>query len=237
MRSASVSPSSPLYDIALFRLSLTLPAGAGIACLSLAYAQHGFGLPLEFVKHTTAPCFYNEGQDGESERDFARRCADELEALILAEGPDTVAALFAEPVMGAGGVVIPPEGYFEEIRRVLRKHDVLLVADEVICGFGRTGNMWGSQTVDVRPDMLTCAKALSSAYLPISAVLMSDRIYDTLAGQAESLGIFGHGYTYSAHPVCAAVALRAAELAAVAPIMGEEGLGGTIGALADDATR
>jgi 4-aminobutyrate--pyruvate transaminase len=185
---------------------------AAASMTALAYAQDGFGLPLEFVKHTTAPCFYNEGHDGESERDFARRCAEELEALILAEGPDTVAALFAEPVMGAGGVVIPPEGYFEEVRRVLRKHDVLLVADEVICGFGRTGSMWGSQTMDVRPDMLTCAKALSSAYLPISAVLMSDRIYDTLAGQAESLGIFGHGYTYSAHPVCAAVALRAQQL-------------------------
>ncbi len=193
---------------------------AAASMTALAYAQDGFGLPLEFVKHTTAPCFYNEGHDGESERDFARRCAEELEALILAEGPDTVAALFAEPVMGAGGVVIPPEGYFEEIRRVLRKHDVLLVADEVICGFGRTGSMWGSQTMDVRPDMLTCAKALSSAYLPISAVLMSDSVYDTLAAQAEELGIFGHGYTYSAHPVCAAVALRAQQLMQERDILG-----------------
>ena len=193
---------------------------AAASMTALAYAQDGFGLPLDFVKHTTAPCFYNEGRDGESESDFARRCADELEALILAEGPDTVAALFAEPVMGAGGVVIPPEGYFQEIRRVLSKYDVLLVADEVICGFGRTGRMWGSETMDVRPDMLTCAKALSSAYLPISAILLSDRIYDTLAGQAESLGIFGHGYTYSAHPVCAAVALRAQQLMQERDIVG-----------------
>ena len=185
---------------------------AAASMTALAYAQDGFGLPLEFVKHTSAPDYYNEGRQDESERDFARRCAEELEELIISEGPDTVAALFAEPVMGAGGVIIPPEGYFAEIRQVLDKYDILLVADEVICGFGRTGEMWGSQTMDVRPDMLTCAKALSSAYLPISAVLMSDRVYDTLAAQAETLGIFGHGYTYSAHPVCAAVALRAQQL-------------------------
>ena len=138
----------------------------------------------------------------------------------MAEGPDTVAALFAEPVMGAGGVIIPPKNYFAKIRAVLEKYDVLLVADEVICGFGRTGNMWGSQTMDVRPDMLTCAKALSSAYLPISAVMMSDKVYAPLAEQAERLGIFGHGYTYSAHPVCAAVALRAQQLMQERDIVG-----------------
>ena len=185
---------------------------AAASLTGLAYAQDGFGLPLDFVKHTSAPCFYNGGLPGESEAAFVRRCADELDALIIAEGPDTVAAMFAEPVMGAGGVVIPPPGYFAEIRKVLHKHDVLLVADEVICGFGRTGSMWGSQSMDVQPDMLTCAKALSSAYLPISAVIMSNRVYDMLASQAEELGIFGHGYTYSAHPVCAAVALRAQQL-------------------------
>ena len=193
---------------------------AAASMTALAYAQNGFSLPLDFVKHTTAPDFYNEGRDGESESDFTARCAAELEELILAEGPDTVAALFAEPVMGAGGVIIPPQGYFAAIREVLAKYDVLLVADEVICGFGRTGSMWGSETMDVRPDMLTCAKALSSAYLPISAVLMSDRVYGTLAAQAEELGIFGHGYTYSAHPVCAAVALRAQQLMQERDIIG-----------------
>jgi 4-aminobutyrate--pyruvate transaminase len=185
---------------------------AAASMTALAYAQDGFGLPLDFVKHTTAPDYYNGAQKGETEEEFASRCAAELEELILAEGPDTVAALFAEPVMGAGGVIIPPAGYFTKIRAVLEKYDVLLVADEVICGFGRTGNMWGSQTMDVRPDMLTCAKALSSAYLPISAVMMSDKVYAPLAEQAERLGVFGHGYTYSAHPVCAAVALRAQQL-------------------------
>ena len=185
---------------------------AAASMTGLAYAQDGFGLPLDFVKHTTAPDYYNGGRKDESEEEFASRCASELEELILAEGPDTVAALFAEPVMGAGGVIVPPDGYFAKIRAVLEKYDVLLVADEVICGFGRTGNMWGSQTMDVRPDMLTCAKALSSAYLPISAVVMSEKIYAPLAEQAERLGLFGHGYTYSAHPVCAAVALRAQQL-------------------------
>lgn len=194
---------------------------AAASLTGLAYAQDGFGLPLEFVKHTSAPCFYNDGQPGESEAAFAKRCAEELDAMILAEGPDTVAAMFAEPVMGAGGVVIPPEDYFAEIRKVLKKHDVLLVADEVICGFGRTGNMWGSQSLDVQPDMLTCAKALSSAYLPISAVMISDRVYDVLAAHAERLGIFGHGYTYSAHPVCAAVALRTQQLIQERDIVGK----------------
>ena len=187
---------------------------------ALAYAQDGFGLPLDFVKHTTAPDYYNGAHAGESEEAFASRCATELEDLILAEGPDTVAALFAEPVMGAGGVIIPPTGYFARIRAVLEKYDVLLVADEVICGFGRTGNMWGSQTMDVRPDMLTCAKALSSAYLPISSVMISEKVYAPLAEQAEKLGIFGHGYTYSAHPVCAAVALRAQKLMQERDIIG-----------------
>ena len=193
---------------------------AAASMTALPYAQDGFGLPLDFVKHTAAPDYYNEAQNGESEDEFSNRCAAELEELILTEGPDTVAALFAEPVMGAGGVIIPPAGYFKKIRSVLEKYDVLLVSDEVICGFGRTGNMWGSQTMDVRPDMLTCAKALSSAYLPMSAVMISDKIYAALADQAEKLGIFGHGYTYSAHPVCAAVALRAQQLMQERDIIG-----------------
>ena len=193
---------------------------AAASMTALAYAQDGFGLPLDFVKHTAAPDYYNEAQNGESEEEFSNRCAAELEELILTEGPDTVAALFAEPVMGAGGVIIPPTGYFQKIRSVLEKYDVLLVSDEVICGFGRTGNMWGAQTMDMRPDILTCAKALSSAYLPISAVMISDKIYAPLAEQAEKLGIFGHGYTYSAHPVCAAVALRAQKLMQERDIIG-----------------
>ena len=164
---------------------------AAASMTALAYAQDGFGLPLDFVKHTTAPDFYNGAQDGESEEDFASRCAADLETLILEEGPETVGALFAEPVMGAGGVIIPPRTYFEKIRAVLEKYDVLLVADEVICGFGRTGNMWGSQTMDVRPDMLTCAKALSSAYLPISAVMLSEKSMRQLPRRQNSWAFLG----------------------------------------------
>lgn len=193
---------------------------AAASMTALAYAQDGFGLPLDFVKHTSTPDYYNGANAGESEEAFSLRLAAELEELILAEGPETVGALFAEPVMGAGGVVIPPKGYFAAIREVLHKYDILLVADEVICGFGRTGNMWGSQSMDVQPDMLTCAKALSSAYLPISAVMMSERVYGPIAKQAEELGIFGHGYTYSAHPVCAAVALRTQQLLEERDIIG-----------------
>ena len=193
---------------------------AAASMTALAYAQDGFGLPLDFVKHTCAPDFYNEALPGETEEAFASRCATNLEALILEEGPESVAALFAEPVMGAGGVIIPPRTYFEKIRAVLKKYDVLLVADEVICGFGRTGNMWGSQTMDVYPDILTCAKALSSAYLPISAVMLSEKVYAPIAKQAGHMGVFGHGYTYSAHPVCAAVALRAQQLMQERDIIG-----------------
>jgi 4-aminobutyrate--pyruvate transaminase len=154
------------------------------------------------------PHFYHGALPGESEDDFATRCADELEALILREGPDTVAAMWAEPIMGAGGVILPPRGYFPKIQAVLKKYDVLLVADEVICGFWRTGNYWGSQTLDIVPDILVCAKALSSSYLPISAVMVNDTVFQALAQESHNLGTFGHGFTYSGHPVPAAVAIE-----------------------------
>ena len=168
----------------------------------------GFDLPIAGVKHTSNPHFYREGRPGESEEDFATRMANDLEELILAEGPETIAAFFAEPVQGAGGVIVPPKTYFEKIQAVLKKYDVLFVADEVICGFGRTGNFWGSQTFGLKPDILTCAKALSSSYLPISAVMITEEVYEPVARGSAELGVFGHGYTYTAHPVCAAVALE-----------------------------
>ena len=182
---------------------------AAASLTGLPYAHHGFDVPLPGFIHTMTPHYYHEGHDGESEEAFAGRCADELERLILAEGPDTVAAFFAEPVMGAGGVIVPPRGYFEAVQAVLRRHDVLMVADEVICGFGRTGNYWGSQTFGVEPDILTCAKALSAAYLPISAVMVNDRVFQAIAKQSHEIGTFGMGYTYSGHPVPAAVAIEA----------------------------
>jgi 4-aminobutyrate--pyruvate transaminase len=134
--------------------------------------------------------------------------ADALEQMILAEGPETVGAFWAEPVMGAGGAVVPPKGYFEKIQAILKKYDILFVVDEVICGFGRTGNMWGSQTYDLKPDMISSAKALSASLAPISALLINERIFQAMVAESNKLGSFAHGYTYAGHPVMAAVALE-----------------------------
>jgi 4-aminobutyrate--pyruvate transaminase len=181
----------------------------GSASLTGLAANHrSFDVPLPGFIHTMTPHFYHGALPGESEDDFATRCADELEKMILAEGPDTVAAMWAEPIMGAGGVILPPRGYFPKIQAVLRKYDVLLVADEVICGFWRTGNYWGSQTLDITPDIIVCAKALSASYLPISAVMVNDAVFQALAQESHVIGTFGHGFTYSGHPVPAAVAIE-----------------------------
>ena len=184
---------------------ITVAAGS---LTGLPANHRSFDIPLPGFLHTMTPHHYHEAHPGESEDAFATRCADELEKLILAEGPDTIAAMFAAPIMGAGGVIVPPRGYFPKIQAVLRKYDILLVADEVICGFGRTGNYWGSQTLDVEPDILTCAKALSSAYLPISAVMVNETVFAALSDESHAIGTFGHGYTYSGHPVPAAVAVE-----------------------------
>ena len=181
---------------------------AAASLTGLPNNHRSFDLPLPGFVHTMTPHFYHGGLPGETEEAFATRCADELEKLILAEGPDTVAVMFAEPVMGAGGVILPPAGYFPKIQAVLRKYDVLLAADEVICGFGRTGNYWGTQTFDLQPDIITCAKALSASYLPISATMVSERVFQAIAAESHRIGTFGHGYTYSGHPVPAAVAIE-----------------------------
>ena len=185
---------------------------AAASITGLPANHRAFDLPLPGFIHTLTPHFYHGAEPNETEDDFATRCADALDQLIQAEGPDTVAAMFAEPIMGAGGVIVPPAGYFEKIQRVLRKHDVLLVADEVICGFGRTGNYWGSQTYGIAPDIITSAKALSAAFIPISAVMVNAAVFDGLSRQSHEIGTFGHGYTYSGHPVAAAVAVEALTL-------------------------
>jgi 4-aminobutyrate--pyruvate transaminase len=168
-----------------------------------------FDLPVSdrFI-HVSTPHHYHGANPGESEEDFATRLAEELDQVIQREGPDTVAAFFAEPAMGAGGVIVPPATYFEKIQAVLKKHDVLFVADEVICGFGRTGSYWGSQTFGITPDILVCAKALSASFLPISAVMVNDRVFQALADGSATIGTWGHGFTYSGHPVPAAVAVE-----------------------------
>jgi 4-aminobutyrate--pyruvate transaminase len=171
-----------------------------------------FDVPLDFVRHTDCPYYYRNAEPGESEEDYASRLAEKLEKLILAEDPDTVAAFICEPIMGVGGVLLPPATYFQKIQRVLEKYEILLIDDEVICGFGRTGNTWGAQTFHMKPTTVTAAKALSSAYLPISAVILPEFLYEPMIEPSAEAGIFGHGFTYSGHPVAAAVALKTLEI-------------------------
>lgn len=181
---------------------------ASASLTGLPNNHKSFDLPLPQILHTTSPHYRTMKKDGESEAEFARRCAQDLEDLILAEGPETIAAFFAEPVMGAGGVVVPPDGYWQAVQPVLKKYGILFVADEVICGFGRTGNMFGTETYSLQPDMMTLSKALSSSYQPISALLINDTVYEPIADESHRIGVLGHGYTGSGHPVAAAVALE-----------------------------
>ncbi len=169
--------------------------------------QH-FDLPIDGVLRAGCPHPYQFAKDGESLAQFATRLADELEALILKEGPDTIGGFIAEPVQGAGGVIVPPPTYFEKIQPILKKYEILFIADEVITGFGRTGNLFGSQTYSLEPDMLTTAKMITSAYVPFSALYVSGKIYQACADASASVGVFGHGYTYSGHPLGCAIALE-----------------------------
>ena len=189
---------------------ITLAAGS-LTGLPAMHNQWDLPLDSRFI-HTDCPHHYRFAQDGESEEDFASRLANNLEQLILREGPDTVAAFIAEPVMAAGGVLVPPRTYFEKIQAVLSRYDVLFIADEVVCGFGRTGQPFGSQTFNIKPDTITLAKALTSAYQPLSAVVIPEKMYGPIAEAGKKLGTIGHGYTYSGHPVCAAVALKTLEI-------------------------
>jgi 4-aminobutyrate--pyruvate transaminase len=185
--------------------------GVTVAAASLTGLPNNhrdFDLPIANILHTDCPHHYRGAEPGESEEAFAGRCAANLEKLILAEGPDTIAAFIAEPVMGAGGVIVPPKTYFEKIQAILRKYDILFIADEVICGFGRTGNMFGTETFGLKPDIMTVAKALSASYLPISGVIINEKLYKAIRDNTGKIGTFGHGYTYSGHPVSAAVALE-----------------------------
>ena len=181
---------------------------ASASLTGLPNNHRDFDLPIANILHTECPHYYRFGKPGESEDEFDTRMAESLEALIQREGPDTCAAFIAEPVFGGGGVIVPSKGYYRKIQAVLDKHDMLFIADEVICGFGRTGNMWGSQTLGIRPNMMSMAKALTSAYMPLSAVMVDEKIYQALVRQSEKIGVFGHGYTYSGHPVAAAVAVE-----------------------------
>ena len=181
--------------------------GTLTSCLTAKAKFHeGYGLPFSDFLYVTQPYHYRMAEPGESEEEFSTRLAEEIETLILKEGPETVAAFWAEPVMGSGGAICPPAGYFEKVQAVLAKYDILFVADEVICGFARTGEMWGSQTYAIKPDLICCAKALSAAMIPISAVIIGPRVFGAMLEQSDRFGTFTHGYTYSGHPVACAVA-------------------------------
>ena len=185
---------------------------ASASLTGLAGNHKGFDLPLSFARHAECPHYYHGAQAGESERQFSARMAASLESLIEREGPDTIAAMFVEPVMGAGGVIFPPEGYFDAITHVLRRHGIAVIDDEVITGFGRTGEWFGCGAYGFEPDTMSVAKALSSAYLPISAVLLSPEMTEIVEEEAARMGVLAHGFTYGGHPVSCAVALRTIEI-------------------------
>jgi L-2,4-diaminobutyrate transaminase len=173
----------------------------------LALFHSHFDLPLERIKHTIAPYYYRREDESMSELEFSKYCASKLEEMILEEGPDTVAAMIGEPVLGTGGIVPPPEGYWAEIGKVLNKYDVLLIADEVVTGFGRLGSDFGSAHYDMKPDLITIAKGLTSAYQPLSGVIVGEKVWSVLEDGTDQWGAIGHGYTYSGHPIGAASAL------------------------------
>jgi 4-aminobutyrate--pyruvate transaminase len=174
--------------------------------------HNSFDLPLNFARHTECPHFYRGAEPGESEMQYSARLGASLDAMIQREGPDTVAAMIIEPVMGAGGAIMPPDGYFDAITKVLDQYAIPLIDDEVITGFGRTGEWFGCAKYGFEPDSVSIAKALSSAYLPISAVLLSPELTEIIDAESRRIGVLGHGFTYGGHPVAAAVALKAIEI-------------------------
>ena len=171
-----------------------------------------FDLPFDGILHTSCPNFWKYGNSGESEEEFTNRMVKDLEDLILSEGPDTVAAFIAEPVMGTGGVIVPTREYYHRIQAILKEHDILFIVDEVITGFGRLGSWFGSSFYGIKPDLMSFAKGLTSAYFPMSAVAIADHVWQVLSDGTPEVGVFGHGFTYSGHPVGAAVGLANLEI-------------------------
>ena len=178
----------------------------------LPYNHIGWDLPVDRVVHTDCPHFYRFGEAGETEEQFVARLVKSLRDLIEREGPDTIAAMIAEPIMGAGGVIVPPATYFAEIQKVLDEHDIMMISDEVINGFGRTGNWWGAQTVGMTPKTISAAKQLTAAYAPLGAVLVPQAVYAAYVSHSEKIGTFGHGFTYGGHPLGCALGVKAIEI-------------------------
>ena len=181
--------------------------GSGVmtgSLTGLALFHNAFDLPRAPILHTEAPYYFRRADRSLSEEQFSADCATKLEALIVAEGPDTVAAFIGEPILGTGGIVPPPKGYWAAIQKVLQKYDIMLIADEVVTGFGRLGTMFGSDHFGMKPDIITIAKGLTSAYAPLSGSIVSEKAWKILEKGSDDLGPIGHGWTYSAHPLCAA---------------------------------
>lgn len=189
--------------------------GSGVMTGSLTGLElfhKAFDLPRDPIIHTEAPYYYRREILDQTEEEFSAWCAAKLDELILSEGPETVAAFVAEPALGTGGLVPPPAGYWEKIQAILKKHDVMLIADEVVTGFGRLGSMFGSLHYDLKPDIITIAKGLTSAYAPLSGSIVSEELWNILEQGTDELGVIGHGWTYSAHPLCAAAGIANLEL-------------------------
>lgn len=189
--------------------------GSGVmtgSLTGLAAFHNLFDLPKAPVLHTEAPYYYRREERSMSEEQFSQHCADKLEELIQAEGPETIAAFIGEPVLGTGGIVPPPAGYWAKIQAVLKKYDILLIADEVVTGFGRLGSMFGSDHYGIEPDLITIAKGLTSAYAPLSGVIVSEKLWRVLEQGSDEYGPIGHGWTYSSHPLCAAAGVANLEL-------------------------
>ncbi|MGE0007734.1 MAG: aminotransferase [Parvibaculaceae bacterium] len=185
---------------------------ASASLTGLPWVHNDFDLPIANVVHASCPHHYRFAEPGETEEQFAERLAKDLDDLIQKEGPETVAAFIAEPIMGAGGVILPPAGYFARIEEVLAKYDVRYIADEVICGFGRTGNWFGTTTMGMKPSSISMAKAITSAYFPMGAITIEEELYQAMLDESRKIGTFGHGFTYTAHPVGCAVALKTIEI-------------------------
>lgn len=175
------------------------------------YNSH-FGLPMPGFIHLTCPHYWRNGAEGETEEQFTQRMADELEQVIAREGADTIAGFFAEPVMGAGGVIVPSAGYFQAIQPILKKHGIPLISDEVICGFGRTGNTWGCETFGFLPDAIISSKNLTAGFFPMGAVILGPELAERLQRASEAIEEFPHGFTASGHPVGCAIALKAIDV-------------------------
>lgn len=197
--------------------------GVTIASASLTGlpANHrDFDLPIDRILHTDCPHYYRFGEEGESEEAFTDRIVASLKDMIAREGAETIAAFFAEPVLGAGGVIVPPKGYYQKIQAVLAENDILFIDDEVINGFGRTGNWWGCETMGFTPDTISCAKQLTAAYAPLGAVMLPQYLYDAFEEQSRKIGTFGHGFTYGGHPLGCAIGVKAIEIYQKRDILG-----------------